>query len=279
MGRTILLTYADAAFRAGQAALCASARRVGFDAAYACGPDDLAGTAFAATHRATLAASRGGGYWLWKPFLLRQRLDTIAGDDVLFYCDASSDGFYRFDRFPERLVARVRASARGFVIGPVLHQHGPLSHWTKRDALVLLDADRADLLARPLIQATWSLWRRTEAAAAFLDTWLAACADPRILTDAPNVCGLPNYPGFIDHRHDQSALSLIAYRDGHEVLDVTPTGIFKIMALRPHATMTHRFLKAPRNVERLLRGQRAGLVYAREAAIDLVARRVLRRRA
>jgi hypothetical protein len=29
-----------------------------------------------------------------------------------------------------------------------------------------------------------------------------------------NVCGLPNYPGFEDHRHDQSVLSLLARKHG-----------------------------------------------------------------
>ncbi len=36
----------------------------------------------------------------------------------------------------------------------------------------------------------------------------------RILTDIPNVCGFDNLPGFRDHRHDQSVLSLLASSRG-----------------------------------------------------------------
>ena len=159
------------------------------------------------------------------------------------------------------------------MIGPVLHQHGPISQWTKRDALLLLDADRPSITRRPLVQATWSLWRKTPAAIDFVGRWLAACTEPRILTDIPNTLGQPNYPDFQDHRHDQSILSLLAYRAGAEVLDLEATGIFGAMALRPGAEMTHRFLKAPRNAERLLRGENAWLAFATAIATRAITKR------
>lgn len=56
-----------------------------------------------------------------------------------------------------------------------------------------------------------------ERSRAFVREWLAACTQSRILTDEPNVCGLANLPGFLDHRHDQSVLSLLATRDGMEI--------------------------------------------------------------
>jgi hypothetical protein len=40
--------------------------------------------------------------------------------------------------------------------------------------------------------------------------WLSYCCDENILTDIPNICGKPNFPDFIDHRHDQSILSNLA---------------------------------------------------------------------
>jgi hypothetical protein len=41
----------------------------------------------------------------------------------------------------------------------------------------------------------------------FLSEWLNFCKNERILTDKENTCGLPNFSGFIDHRHDQSILT------------------------------------------------------------------------
>lgn len=38
--------------------------------------------------------------------------------------------------------------------------------------------------------------------------------DSRIVSDSENVMGLPNYEGFIDNRHDQTVLSLLAKNGG-----------------------------------------------------------------
>jgi hypothetical protein len=47
----------------------------------------------------------------------------------------------------------------------------------------------------------------------FVWTWLDYCADPRGLTDHPNELGPPDLPGFIEHRHDQSVLSVLYWRE------------------------------------------------------------------
>ncbi len=54
-------------------------------------------------------------------------------------------------------------------------------------------------------------------ACALVAEWLESCRDRRVLTDEPNTCGLPNLPGFVDHRHDQSVLSLQAGRRNLEL--------------------------------------------------------------
>lgn len=271
-GRAIFLTYADERFSVGREILSASAKRVGFDEVWEAGPTDI-DPIFRAAHAEILDQARGGGYWLWKPWLISTHLRQLAPDDILFYCDASIDGFYRFDRFPRQLINRVRASEQGSVIGPTIPQFGPLSRWTKREALQLLDADKPQIVSRPVVQATWSLWRLTDRALALADKWLAACLDPRILMDQADG-NVANHPDFVDHRHDQSVLSILAYRDGYDVLDVTESGLFKLIGLRPNSEMAHRFLKAPRNVERLLRGEPALVAFGREALRALVKRRL-----
>ena len=59
----------------------------------------------------------------------------------------------------------------------------------------------------------------------FFAEWLRHAQDERNLTDAPNQCGLPNYPGFVEHRHDQSILSLLGRREGVAVVgDISEWG-------------------------------------------------------
>ena len=277
-GRSILLTFANERFRKGQELLARSARLAGFDEVICASPDDWRGSAFAERHRDTLAQPRGCGYWLWKPWLIQRELKRLGPDDILFYSDASIDGYYRFSRFPKCLVSLVRGGEHGFVVGPLLRQHGPVSRWTKRDALVLMNADRPEVSSRPTVQATWSLWRKTASSLDLLEKWLAASSDPRILTDMANTQGLPNHPDFVDHRHDQSILSILVHRDNLPVLDLSHTGIFEAMARRPNSEMTHRFLKAPRNVEKLLAGKPALPAFATELVKAAVMRRVFRQR-
>jgi hypothetical protein len=247
-----------------------AARAAGFDLVIESGPADLQGTDFAARNAAILAEPVGAGCWLWKPWLIRRYLAECATDDVLIYSDVGRPGTdYAPRRLPEWLIARTRAAEHGFTVGPLLRQHGPLSRWCKRDALILLGADRPEILAQPSCQATSSLWRPTRAAFGLLDAWLTAAQDPRILTDAPNTCGLPDHPGFVDHRHDQSILSILVHRDGLPVLDVAPSGIFEMMALRPQARQTQLFLKPLDNIDTVASGRPYRAALAGRALRDL----------
>ena len=49
---------------------------------------------------------------------------------------------------------------------------------------------------------------------AYLDEVLHYAQDIRIISDNPNVMGLPNYKEFTDHRHDQSVISLMSKKHG-----------------------------------------------------------------
>jgi hypothetical protein len=63
------------------------------------------------------------------------------------------------------------------------------------------------------VQATFSLWSG-KAAMEFLSEWLRWCRDRRCITDDQNECGLPNLPGYVEHRHDQSILTNLCIRRG-----------------------------------------------------------------
>lgn len=240
------------------------------------GPADLDGTDFAREHRTILEQPRGAGYWLWKPWLIRKHLEAIGPDDLLVYSDASIDGYYCFDRLPSGMIERLRANECGYVIGPLLRQHGPLKRWVKRDALILMNADRPEIFDQPCVQASPNYWRPASGAFALLDAWLAAASDPRIITDQPNELGTPNHAGFVDHRHDQAILSILVHRDSLPVLDLAETRIFEAMALRPNALMTNRFLKSPHNLEAAAACKDARWLFWRALLMDWIARKLRR---
>lgn len=253
MSRSVFLSFATDAFLENRDRLCSSALLAGFDRAISKGTQDIMG-AFWEENAATLSQRRGGGFWLWKPFIIKQVLQELDDDDVLVYSDAGRNDFYRLRRFPSNLINMVRKQPEGFLLGPSLIQHGPLRLWTKRDCLVLLDSDKLEILCKPQIQATWSLWTKSEEAISFLDQWLAFCEDPRCLTDIENTLGLPNYMDFQDHRHDQSILTLLAYKTKAPYLDFSHYFFYRILNLRPQSRLAQLFLKRIDDAENILSG-------------------------
>jgi len=84
--------------------------------------------------------------------------------------------------------------------------------WTKRDAFVYMDADSREFHEGYQVQSAFHLWVKTPDNIRFLEEWIRWCSDPRVVTDDANVSGLANLDGFVDHRHDQSVLSIMAIK-------------------------------------------------------------------
>ena len=244
--RNIFLSYASGSFVQARDELCQSALAVGFDEARARGPEHLE-SVFVEENKDILSQPRGAGYWLWKPQIILQELRTMKEGDVLVYSDAGRYSYYNFKSFPHRLANK--AQEKGFLLGPTLGQHGPMSKWVKRDAFVLLEMDRPEIHELPTIQAGWSFWTPCPEAFEFLEKWLSACEDSRILTDMQNTQGLPNLPDFKDHRHDMAVLSLLAYKYKAPFLDYRNSTTEKLLLLRPQSRFAHMLLRRIYDVE------------------------------
>ena len=203
---TILLSYAAGppVHSANQRALAASASRVGgFDCVESKGPLAV-DHPLRMSHAGVLADKEGAGYWIWKPQIILEALETAAPDDIIVYVDSGA----RLRRSFEPLVALARAHDAVLV----RNDHANATH-TKRDAYVLTGTDNADCHGAPQLDAALMLWRNTAPSRRLVSAWLDACRDARALTDQPSVCGLPELPSFRAHRHDQALLSLLVWRD------------------------------------------------------------------
>ncbi|KZY01809.1 MULTISPECIES: hypothetical protein [unclassified Sulfitobacter] len=246
------LTYASNGFEHNAQFLAESAAKVGFDVVHSLGPDAIAGTNFAQLNGDILRAKRGGGYWLWKPYLIRRYVDRLADGEVLFYCDAGRNNYYRFSRFPGHLADRALQSVQGFIPGVAIGHLGSIGKWTKRDCLQIMGADTASIYEKPMVQATWSVWTKSGATVEFLEAWLRYSQDPRCITDQPNTLGKENLPGFVDHRHDQSICSILAYQLSAPFIDPSGTVAQKLLRLRPGSAVANLFYKRPENVDDML---------------------------
>jgi hypothetical protein len=152
-----------------------------------------------------MSQPRGFGYWLWKPAIILDLLEHLPDGDTLLYTDADM----AMVADPQRLFS----TAERYPI--VLFEHMPpgvflMKEFTKRDCFVLLDADSERFWNTPQLHASIELYRVSDEARAFAREVFDAACNAQALTDCPNVCGLPNFPEFADHRHDQSILTIVA---------------------------------------------------------------------
>lgn len=252
--KTRLITYSTGKFEQNALALCDSAKSCGFDSVECLNPGVFANTTFAARNKAILSASRGAGYWLWKPYIIKQQVDHLSKGDVLLYSDAGRTGYYQFTTLPIRLLELVASSEMGFLTGVAIPHLGPIARWTKRDCLRIMEADVPAMHEKPIVQTTWSVWTNTHAARDFLDAWLHYCEIKSCLTDAPNELALDNLPQFVSHRHDQSICSILAHKKSAPFLDFSTSVTHSLLALRPNSELGNTFYKRAQNANDLLSG-------------------------
>lgn len=213
-----LTSYADAAFQSARDRLMDSAARHGIDVLRPWGREDLERTGFYQVQRGVLDRPRGGGYWLWKPFVMLETLKEMRDGDLLVYSDAGIEIIADLDP----LFDLCRERSEILLFANPYDDPGdapPIScgAWTKRDCFVFMDCDDPACHASPLLDASVLVVRKSPRAVAFVREWWLYCCQPQLMTDAPNVCGLPDLPGYVAHRWDQSILSLLAWREGLEL--------------------------------------------------------------
>ena len=200
--RTHHITYATAQYTSSARLLVRTARKYGLTTR-SYGPSDPAVTALVHRFPQIMAAARGGGYWLWKPFIIRDAMRNSADGDAILYSDCAMV----FVADPAPLLAL----SRNYPIVLFEMSSGQLEKdWTKRDCFLILNADEPIFWNVPQLWGGVQLYRVGPEARAFIDVLCEAMSDAHVLTDLPNIHGLPDLPGFRAHRHDQSVLTILA---------------------------------------------------------------------
>jgi hypothetical protein len=168
-------------------------------------PKDPVITRCVSENEEILSKKRGWGYWLWKYYIIEYELSNTDSNSILFYTDVGVE-----------LIADPAPLLKLSNKNPIVlfySNHSSLQKfWTKRDCFVILDADCPDYWEMVQLTATFQIYRNSAKAREFVAMLKTAMRDPHILTDLPNISGKDNLPGFIDHRHDQSVLSIFAKR-------------------------------------------------------------------
>jgi len=216
--RKHLVSYATKSFRNSQKTLAHSAVDFDLDVIWSYTREQLVTTDFYKQHRKILDAQRGAGYWLWKPFWLNATIDVLDEDDLLVYSDAGIRIICNltplFDLCIQKggiLLFHAHYDDIG-VPGPCINRR-----WTKRDCFRIMDCDTPEYWDARHIDASFQVYQKNPETRRFLGEYLSWCLDVRVLTDCPNSPGVDNLPEFVQHREDQSVLSLLAIKHGVEI--------------------------------------------------------------
>lgn len=203
-----LVTFASPSFYRSQERLVESARRFGIARVHAYTDVWLRQTSFFRDNADRVREPRGWGYWFWKPWVILNSLHSLEPGGIVFYLDAGVE-----------IVADVRSLVeqceRHDRVLFDLRDH-PNSTWTKRDCFVYMGCDEARYWHADQVLSGYQLYKRTPENLGFVGDYLRCCLRPELVDDAANTCGLPNLPGFVEHRHDQSVLALLALERGVE---------------------------------------------------------------
>jgi hypothetical protein len=210
-----LVSYATPQFRHRQIILGLSARLNGVvDAVDSWSLGKLKKVGFEKIIPEIRLNERGSGFWSWKPFIIQRCLQEIPEGDIVLYCDVGR--IYPFKLLDQPLDPFLRwmeLQDQEIMPGIQIPWDGPISQWTKRDALLALDMDHEDVIRSTPIQASFSLWRSGVAARKFVAKWLELCAQRKLVSDDPSVSSLGEHTEFLENRHDQALLSLLCIKE------------------------------------------------------------------
>lgn len=169
--------------------------------------ENILTTDFYKKNKKILDKERLCGYALWKPYIILECFKQISYNDIVVYMDC---GDVPFKGINEKIKDYLKDKDQYFITTRV-HQN---KKYTKRDCFVYMDCDNEYYWNGIQLENGFIALKKTDFNILLLQEWLKFCEDERCLTDIPNQSGKENFAEFVDHRHDQSILSLLQLKYG-----------------------------------------------------------------
>ena len=189
------VTYGDDNYRESLERIGREARATGvFDSVRLYTPADLP-EPFASYTR---AYPRGGGYWLWKPFVIVSELDRAAEGDIVVYADAGCTLMPHADW--QRYFDAVDGREELFFLA-----EGKSAKWCKKEVFDYFGTRRDAWKNASQVQATFIIARKSGRNEVLRRWYDLAVAHPELFVDA--AAGSEQHPRFREHRHDQAVLT------------------------------------------------------------------------
>ena len=160
---------------------------------------------FVEKNKFILNCNKGGGYWLWKPYIINKILEKINDNDILFYLDSK---YYFIENFTnlyfnyminnDILVWKNKPNE------PIYY----MKNWCKMD--VILKYDIYNKVFNEDLEDCWAgafMVKKNNNTINYIKEWLEMCCVYEDITDS--LSRINNSDLFYDHRHDQSLLNIV----------------------------------------------------------------------
>tara|TARA_B110000305_G_C19419407_1_gene629977 strand:- start:246 stop:992 length:747 start_codon:yes stop_codon:yes gene_type:complete len=174
-----------------------------FDTCEGFGPNDL-DEDFKTKFADILKQSKGGGYWIWKSYIINKKLEQIKDGEYLIYLDAgcslNTRAKKRFDEYIDML--------DNSNLGIISFQTGYKEHiYTKNEIFDHFKLDEtSEHYNSGQIIATCIIIKKNEHSVKLINEWYETThKNSSLFLDNT---GIKN-PGYIANRHDQSVFSII----------------------------------------------------------------------
>lgn len=168
---------------------------------------------------------RGFGYWLWKPFLILQKLKLIENNSILVYADAGCH--VRGNRQRLRHYINLLEEEHCGILSFQKPYHHELTgkenyylerRWTKMDTFFHFGLHNNPIIMdTPQIVSGVLIIKKNSESIDILKRWYRIMYDHFELVN-DDTSARTNHSGFIENRHDQSILSLLLKKQDAKVL-------------------------------------------------------------
>lgn len=221
----IFISYGDASFKKSLKRIAKQARTSHlFDRVEVYTPSDLPPSI---RYSPTMIFPRGGGYWVWKPWIVYDALRKCKEGDIVYYVDAGCTLNPNSDEWKEWDVIMNTHNAIVFNYRSDIYYEGweiycskkencspELKHWLKPTAKEYFTRflGSEDYLDFNHVMSGIIIVRKTTKIPFFIQQWLnIAVLNPSLFCDAygEELGRLPE--SFNEHRHDQAILTPLVY--------------------------------------------------------------------
>tara|TARA_B100001059_G_C17745815_1_gene534234 strand:- start:45 stop:734 length:690 start_codon:yes stop_codon:yes gene_type:complete len=165
-------------------------------------------TNFLNKYKSILNLKQGGGYWLWKPYIINETLKNIKENDIIFYLDSK---YFFINHFYETISNYMKINDILVWKNKPNEKVWYMKNFCKMDVIL-----KYNMYNKVFVENCEDCWggaiviKKNKNTIKYIHEWLDMCSIYENITDTPSKSKNSNL--FKSHRHDQSLLSIILHK-------------------------------------------------------------------